>query len=100
SVEQASEVVALSAAAARVAAALWPGPLTIVAARRDGADTLGVRWPDHAFAVEVARRAGPLTVTSANRHGGATPPGAVEDAGCLTGDVALVVDGGECAGVA
>jgi len=100
SVEQATDVVDLSPAAVRVAAVLWPGPLTIVSARRDGPGTLGVRWPDHAFVVEVARRTGPLTVTSANRHGRPTPPTAVEAAAALSGDVALVVDGGECAGVA
>jgi len=98
SVEQASEVVDLSPTAVRVAAVLWPGPLTIVSARRDRTGRLGVRWPDHAFVVEIARRTGPLTVTSANRHGRPTPPSAVEAAAGLSGDIALVIDGGDCVG--
>jgi L-threonylcarbamoyladenylate synthase len=72
----------LGAAARRLAAAHWPGPLTLVVpcrrgfaagvARADGA--LGLRCSSHPLAAALARRAtregvGPITATSLNRHG-------------------------------
>ena len=68
--------------ARRLAAAHWPGPLTLVAvcrrgfapgvARADGA--VGLRCSSHPLAAALARRAlregvGSLTATSLNRHG-------------------------------
>jgi len=64
--------------AARLAAAYWPGALTIVLPRTGlvrgwdlGGDggSVGLRLPDHPIAMELLRRAGPLAVTSANRSG-------------------------------
>ena len=82
--------------------AFWPGPLTVVLAARDpgGQPTVGVRCPAHDFVRRLAQRIGPLAVTSANRHGEPTPVEAHEAAAVLAGDVALVVDGGPCEGVA
>ena len=100
SAEQAAELVDLTGTGERLALAFWPGPLTIVVPRLDGTGTLGVRCPAHPFVVALAARVGPLAVTSANRHGEPTPPTAAEAAAALIGDVALVVDGGRCAGVA
>ena len=100
SLEQAASVVVMSGAASRLAHAFWPGPLTIVASGADGAGTTGVRCPDHTFLRVLAGRVGPLAVTSANRHGEATPPDARGAAASLAGDVALVIDGGPCSGVA
>lgn len=91
--------------AAALMAAHWPGGLTIVLARLPSFDadlggsdasTVGVRVPDHDVPRELARRVGPLVTTSANRHGRPTPATAAEVAGEL--DVALVIDGGTCAG--
>jgi L-threonylcarbamoyladenylate synthase len=95
-------------AAARLAEAHWPGPLTLVLPRRRGldwelgepTDTIGVRCPAHALVRAVAARIGPLATTSANRHGQPTPPSARDAAAALTGPVDLVVDGGELVGVA
>lgn len=64
-----------------LAAALWPGPLTLVLPR--GADasawnlggdpaTVGVRAPHHPLALALLADTGPMAVTSANRSG--TPP--------------------------
>jgi tRNA threonylcarbamoyl adenosine modification protein (Sua5/YciO/YrdC/YwlC family) len=85
-----------------VAAALWPGPLTLVLDRHPavdwelgGADTaVGVRWPDDRLVADLARRVGPLAVTSANRHGEPTAVTAAEAAADLVGAVDLVIDGG------
>ena len=64
-----------------LAAALWPGPLTLVLPREplssrwqlggDGA-TIGLRVPRHGLALAVLAAAGPLAVTSANIS--ASPP--------------------------
>jgi L-threonylcarbamoyladenylate synthase len=68
-------------AARRLAAAFWPGALTIVLPRTErttswylgeDAATVGLRVPGHEVAVELLRRTGPLAVTSANRSG--APP--------------------------
>ena len=68
--------------AERLAAGLWPGPLTIVLPRtvqsRDwelggDPDTIGVRIPGHPLALGLLAAAGPLAVTSANASG--EPPG-------------------------
>lgn len=100
SAAQASVLVDLSGVGDRLASAFWPGPLTIVVPRVDGTGTLGVRCPAHPFVLALAAQVGPLAVTSANRHGEPTPPTAAEAATALIGDVALVVDGGPCEGVA
>jgi L-threonylcarbamoyladenylate synthase len=106
-VDQAASVAVLDAAARRVVAACWPGPLTVVVPRRDdvtldlGGDpsTVGVRCPDHGFVRALAAVAGPLATTSANAHGEPTPASARDAAAALDGEVALVIDGGPCTGV-
>ena len=89
----------LPAMAVALAAAFWPGPLTLVVATAAG-PTLGIRCPDHAFVRAVAAEVGPVATTSANRHGAPTPPTAAEAAASLAGPVAVVVDGGALAGLA
>jgi tRNA threonylcarbamoyl adenosine modification protein (Sua5/YciO/YrdC/YwlC family) len=93
------------AAASRLAAQWWPGPLTLVVARApgwavdvggDGA-TVGVRCPDHALVRGMCRAVGPLATTSANRHGRPTPATAHE-AAMAVGHTGLVVDGGRLGG--
>jgi tRNA threonylcarbamoyl adenosine modification protein (Sua5/YciO/YrdC/YwlC family) len=90
------------AAVERLMEAFWPGPLTLVLVAREGrgTPTVGVRCPDHAFVRDLARRTGPLAVTSANRHGQPTAANVLDAARSLTGEVALVIDGGPCDGVA
>ncbi|HZM29820.1 MAG TPA: L-threonylcarbamoyladenylate synthase [Acidimicrobiales bacterium] len=86
----------------RMAARLWPGPLTLVLARRPGlgyalgepAATVGVRCPDHPLVRALAAEVGPLATTSANLHGEPTPPTAEGVAAVFGGGVALVLDGG------
>jgi len=93
-------------AARRLVARFWPGALTVVLSRRPGFDvdlggdpaTVGVRCPAHDAVRDLCRRVGPLAVTSANRHGEPTPAAAHEVAAAVGDRVALVLDGGECAG--
>lgn len=90
-----------------LAAAHWPGPLTMVLPRRPGlgwalgepTDTIGLRCPDHDLVRAIAARVGPLATTSANRHGLPTPVSATEAAEQLLGPIDLVLDGGALAGV-
>ena len=93
-------------AARKLAAAFWPGPLTIAVPRRDDLprnltqqSTVAVRVPDHAAArAVIAAAVVDLAVTSANRSD--EPPACtVEDAIAALGEhVALYLDGGPCSG--
>lgn len=94
-------------AAQRLAAAFWPGPLTIVVRRREdlsplvtgGADTVGVRQPDYAPLLEWLEACDfPLAVTSANPSGAAPAVRAEDLPGELVAAVDLVLDGGPCPG--
>ena len=77
---------AFNAAASALAAAFWPGPLTLVLPGGEGkipdmlrsaGGGIAVRHTSHAgIARLVASLDQPLTSTSANRPGGATAPGA------------------------
>ena len=80
-VEAARAVAEFDERAERLAAALWPGPLTLVLPR--GADasgwdlggdpaTVGVRAPHHPLALALRGDTGPLAVTSAHLSG--APP--------------------------
>lgn len=92
--------------AEKLAAAFWPGPLTLVLKRRPdcaiselvsaGGDTLAVRCPAHPVARQlIAAWDGGLAAPSANRSGRVSPTTArhVHDE---FGDELLVVDGGAC----
>lgn len=91
------------AAAERLAAAYWPGPVTIVVASEPnlawdlGAaeGTVAVRMPLDDVALAVIRAVGPLAVTSANRSG-QPPATTAADAREQLGDaVALYLDAGD-----
>ena len=103
---QAGEVAELTASFHILAAAFWPGALTLVVRQRDdvalpaaltgGAPTIGLRLPAHDSPRALAAELGPLPVTSANRLG---EPDATDAAGVLAslGDAAgltIILDGG------
>ncbi len=81
--EQAEELAAsLPAAFAPLAAAFWPGPLTLVLPARPGLPpqllaggaSIAVRWPRAPIAQALLTACGfPLTATSANRSGQSGP---------------------------
>src|SRR5574340_869411 len=94
-----------SSAARSLAARFWPGALTLVATRRpelpdelSALPTIGVRMPDHRFALRLLRTAGPLAVTSANNSGAENPLTATDVLDQLGGRIDLVLDGGPCPG--
>lgn len=81
-------------AARRLAAAFWPGPLTLVLMDREGEWT-GFRVPDHTVPRALARRmSGQLVATSANRSGRPPALDAESVASEFGEDVAVVMDGG------
>jgi L-threonylcarbamoyladenylate synthase len=91
--------------ARRLAAAAWPGPLTLIlrkgprvaAAVTSGADTVGLRVPAHPLAQALLRAfGGGVAAPSANRFGAVSPTTADHVVADLGGDVAYVLDGGPC----
>ncbi|MCZ8142872.1 MAG: L-threonylcarbamoyladenylate synthase [Acetobacteraceae bacterium] len=101
-----AEVIADDRARA-LAAAFWPGPLTLVLPRRAecridllagaGLDTLAVRVPAHPLALELLRAAAiPVAGPSANRSGAVSPTTADHVLEGLSGRIAAVLDGGAC----
>lgn len=96
---------AVGGAVRRIAARLWPGPLTLVLPRRRGlgyalgepSATIGLRCPDHRLVRALATTVGPLATTSANLHGDPTPPTAAGVATLFGPGLDLVLDGGPCA---
>ena len=89
-------------AARRLAAAFWPGPLTLVLPKRDDLPsnlsylpTIGVRVPDHAGTRAIITAAGgALAVTSANRSDQPPACSIQEAVDYLAEAVALYLDGG------
>ncbi|TML86483.1 MAG: threonylcarbamoyl-AMP synthase [Actinobacteria bacterium] len=84
----------------------WPGAITLVIPRApdlaadlgDDDATIGVRCPDHAVPRALCAIVGPLATTSANLHGEPTPETAAMVAEVFGDAVAVVLDGGPCAG--
>ena len=86
--------VILTPAAATLAERYLPGPMTLIAATRDGG-SIGFRMPDHPFLRALLAELGePLYQTSANRSG--APDSLTLDSALsgLDGEVELAVDGG------
>lgn len=95
----------LDARAERLAAAFWPGPLTLVVPKREpsplapavtaGRDTVALRVPDAPFLRALARDLGrPIAAPSANRSGRVSATTAAAVVAELGARVPLVVDGG------
>jgi len=91
--------------AERLAAGLWPGPLTLVLPKAAacpvaelataGLDSIAVRMPDHAVARAILTTFGkPVVAPSANRSGHVSPTTAEHVAADLSGRIDLIIDGG------
>jgi len=103
----------IPATARKLAAAFWPGPLTLILKRAAGAsdsvtggqDTVGLRIPGHPVALELlrafageegGRRFSGVAAPSANRFGRISPTTAEHVRAELGAAVETVLDGGEC----
>ncbi|MDJ0946606.1 MAG: L-threonylcarbamoyladenylate synthase [Kiloniellales bacterium] len=104
----AAGLVVFTPEAEALAAAFWPGALTLVLPRRAdckisllcsaGLDSLGVRAPAHPVAQRLLAACGrPLAAPSANRAGRISPTTAAHVAESLGARVPLILDGGPCA---
>lgn len=91
--------------AERLAAAFWPGPITLVVPRGPlianevsaGLDTVGLRSPDHPLALRLLREFdGPIAAPSANRSNHISPTTAGHVRSELGSVVDLILDGGPC----
>ena len=101
--DAAAALATFDARADALAAKFWPGPLTLVVARRPnckvsllasaGLDTLAIRAPAHPVARDLIAEAGcPIAAPSANRSGRVSPT----EAAHVDVDVDMVLDGGTC----
>jgi len=91
--------------ARRLAAAFWPGPLTLILKRSarvadavtGGLPTVGLRVPDHPVARALLHAfGGALAAPSANRFGAVSPTTAEHVRADLGALVDVVLDGGPC----
>jgi L-threonylcarbamoyladenylate synthase len=104
-VEAANWVRTMPEGARRLAAAFWPGPLTLILPRAahvsdlvtGGQDSVGLRVPSHPVARDLlAAFGGGIAAPSANRFGRISPTTAAHVADDLGDAVALILDGGAC----
>ena len=91
----------LTDSARQLAERFWPGALTLVVPRHPNLPevispypTIGVRMPNHTFALELLRASGPLATSSANGSGGANTTTAQAVLEQLDGRIDLILDGG------
>jgi len=86
-----------------LAAAFWPGPLTLVLPKSNavpeivtaGGTTVALRWPSHPFMQRLIERCGfPLAAPSANTSNRLSPTCAEDVLKDLGGRIRLIVDGG------
>jgi L-threonylcarbamoyladenylate synthase len=95
------------ATAERLAAAFWPGPLTIVLPKRPdcpvaalalaGLDSIALRVPKHRTALALLEAFGsPVVAPSANRSGHVSPTTPAHVLADLRGRIDLVLDDGPC----
>jgi L-threonylcarbamoyladenylate synthase len=106
--EEAFSLALADARAERLAASLWPGPLTLVLPcrprcpvallARAGLETVALRVPAHPVALAlICAAAVPIAAPSANRSGAVSPTTAAHVMDGLAGRIAAVLDGGACA---
>lgn len=105
--EAAAREVEINAQAETLAAAFWPGPLTLVLPRRPdsrisllcsaGLPSLAVRVPRHEIGRNlIGATQRPLAAPSANASGKISPTSAAHVAASLGEKVPLILDGGDC----
>ena len=94
-----------SASAEILGALFWPGPLTVIVAKAltvqhevtGGLETIALRVPNHAVALEVLRGLeGGIAAPSANKFGKVSPTTAEHVLADLGSEVDYILDGGPC----
>jgi L-threonylcarbamoyladenylate synthase len=105
---QAAEIGVMTPAALALAAACWPGGLTVVVPQRPdrplstaltgGTSTVGLRVPDHPAPRALAAAIGPIPTTSANVSGIPEARDADEIREQLGDGIELILDGGPAHG--
>jgi L-threonylcarbamoyladenylate synthase len=106
--DQAAQIGVMNPAASALAAACWPGGLTVVVAQQSdvplppvltaGTATIGLRVPDHPAPRALALGVGPLPTTSANVSGVPEARDAIEIEAQLGDAIDLILDGGPAHG--
>lgn len=90
--------------AEKLAAAFWPGPLTMVLPRGAevsavtcaGLDSVGVRMPSHPVVQQIIKASGvAFAAPSANLSGKPSPTNAADTFADMDGRIPLILDGGE-----
>jgi L-threonylcarbamoyladenylate synthase len=88
-----------------LAAAFWPGPLTMIFPKQDcvpditsgGLDTVGIRMPSHPAAQALIRQSGvPIAAPSGNISGYPSPTTAAHMMRDMNGKIAAILHGGDC----
>ncbi|MGB3378572.1 MAG: L-threonylcarbamoyladenylate synthase [Allopontixanthobacter sediminis] len=106
-VEQAEALAEFSERARRIAQEVWPGPVTLVLPRREGASlaegvsaglpTIALRMPAHPVMRALIRQSGcVLAAPSANPSNAVSPTTAAHVAASLGGRIDAILDGGAC----
>ncbi|MBN1110073.1 MAG: threonylcarbamoyl-AMP synthase [Methanomassiliicoccales archaeon] len=103
-ISMAEEIAELEENAYRLAKAFMPGPLTLLLKKRSvlpdiitsSYPEVGIRIPDHPFALRMLEEFGPIISTSANRHSHPQPTDVETAIADLGNSVATYVDCGPC----
>lgn len=106
-VAQAEALAEFSEISRRIAQEVWPGPITLVLPRREGAPlaegvsaglpTIALRMPGHPVMRELIRESGcVLAAPSANPSNAVSPTTAGHVAASLGGRIDAILDGGAC----
>ena len=107
STQAARQLAAFDADAEKLAAAFWPGPLTLVVPKLPdcpvadlalaGLDSVALRVPAHPLAQALLKEfGGPIVAPSANRSGHVSPTTPAHVLADLRGRIDMVIDGGPC----
>ncbi len=107
SLEMAQQIAVFDDTAHRLAAAFWPGPLTLVLPLRPdaglsslvtaGLSSIGLRIPQHPVATQLLTKFnGPVAAPSANLSGKISPTTAAHVMGGLSARIDAILDAGPC----
>ena len=103
--EEMDGLCAVNDLARKLAAAFWPGPLTMILPKKAivppqvtaGLDSVAVRMPSHPVARALIRQSGcPIAAPSGNRSGRPSPTRAEHMLEDMAGRIPLILDGGPC----